>query len=83
MAAELSDQELVELLKSSDKPSTVFNLIVRRYQEKIYWFVRRIVNNHEDANDVAQNTFIKAWNRINRFENRSKLSTWLYRIHIH
>ena len=57
-----------------------FEQIVRQYSEKLYWTVRRIVINHDDANDVLQNVFIKVWKSIGDFEQRASLSTWLYRI---
>ena len=59
-----------------------FSALVRRYSEPLYWKIRRIVLMHEDTNDILQNTFIKAWNNIEDFQNRSKISTWLYRIAI-
>ena len=59
-----------------------FGLIVNQYSEPLYWKIRRIVLDHEDANDVLQNTFLKAWNNIGEFRNQSKISTWLYRIAI-
>ena len=51
-----------------------------KYQERLYWHVRRMVFEHDDANDVIQNTFIKVYKSINKFEGKSKLYTWLYRI---
>ena len=57
-----------------------FEQIVRQYSEKLYWTVRRIVINHDDANDVLQNVFIKVWKSIGDFEQRASLPTWLYRI---
>lgn len=57
-----------------------FSIIVRQYSEPLYWKIRHIVINHEDANDILQNTFIKAWCNLDDFQNKSKLSTWLYRI---
>jgi RNA polymerase sigma-70 factor (ECF subfamily) len=59
-----------------------FEIIVRQYSEQLYWLVRRIVLRHEDADDVVQNTFIKAWNAIDRFHGDSKIITWLSRIAI-
>jgi RNA polymerase sigma-70 factor (ECF subfamily) len=53
---------------------------MQRYQEQLYWHIRRIVNDHEDANDVIQNTFIKVFRGFDKFEEKSKLYTWLYRI---
>jgi len=57
-------------------------MIVNQYSEQLYWKIRRIVLHHEDANDILQNTFLKAWNSIGEFRNQSKISTWLYRIAI-
>ncbi len=55
-------------------------MIVEQYSEQLYWQIRRIVYSHEDANDLLQNTFIKAWTNIDYFRGDAKLSTWLYRI---
>lgn len=66
-------------------PSTrrqAFTIVVRQYSEPLYWKIRRIVLNHDDANDVMQNVFIKAWTNLDEFQNKSKFSTWLYRIAI-
>lgn len=54
--------------------------IVSQYSEKLYWVIRRIVLVHDDADDVLQNVFVKVWNNIDGFQNRAKISTWLYRI---
>ena len=59
-----------------------FESIVREYSEQLYWQIRRIVLTHEDANDVLQNTFLKAWNAYDSFNRDSKVSTWLTRIAI-
>ena len=59
-----------------------FESIVREYSEQLYWQIRRIVLTHEDANDVLQNTFLKAWNAFDSFHGESKISTWLTRIAI-
>lgn len=59
-----------------------FERLVEGYGEPLYWYVRRIVLNHEDANDVVQNVFLKAWTRLDTFHQESKISTWLYRIAI-
>lgn len=55
-------------------------MVVSQYSEQLYWQIRRMVLSHEDANDLLQNTFIKAWTNINYFRGEAKLSTWLYRI---
>lgn len=58
----------------------LFSHLVAQYSEKLYWTIRHIVLDHDDANDVLQNTFVKAWNKLYEFEARSKIFTWLYRI---
>ncbi len=74
-----SDRELVEEFKSGKK-DYAFDVLVRRYQERIYWTVRRIVGNHEDADDVSQETFVTVWNKLDNFREESNFFTWLYRI---
>ncbi len=71
---------LASLLADPATQRSAFGTLVNSYSELLYWKVRRIVLTHEDANDVLQNTFIKAWNNIGSFRNDSKISTWLYRI---
>lgn len=70
------------LLSAPETQRKGFEIVVRQYSEQLYWQVRRIVLTHEDANDVMQNTFVKAWSHLDSFRNDSKLSTWLYRIAI-
>lgn len=77
---EYTDIELVELFRDVDKKHYAFNLLVRKYQEKVYYFVRRLVVDHDDSDDVVQNIFIKVWNNLDSFREDSKLFTWLYRI---
>ena len=64
-------------------PSTreaAFTRLVREYQEPLYWQIRRMVLSHDDADDILQNTFIKAWNHIDDFRQESRIHTWLFRI---
>jgi RNA polymerase sigma-70 factor (ECF subfamily) len=71
------------LLAAFREPSTkekAFNELVKTYQERLYWHVRRMVLDHEDANDVLQNVFIKVWKALADFREQSGLYTWLYRI---
>ena len=75
-----TDKELLVLFHNPETKKQAFNLIVRTYQERVYYNVRRIVINHDDANDVVQNTFIKAWKALKNFRGDSKMYTWLYRI---
>lgn len=76
------DQYIRQLLLNPDTMRQGFELLVRQYSEKLYWQVRRFVLNHEDANDVLQNAFIKAWNGLGSFHGESKIFTWLSRIAI-
>ena len=78
--AEMTDQELLEQFRNSDNPNYIFNLLVRKYQQRVYLHIRRIVIDHDDANDVVQNTFIKAWKGLANFRGDSEIFTWLYRI---
>lgn len=75
-----SDKELLEMYRIHDTQNYAFNLIVRKYQERIYWHVRKIVIDHDDADDVVQNTFLKVWSGLSNFREDSQLFTWLYRI---
>lgn len=75
-----SDEQLLELFHNSDNPNYAFNLLINKYQEKIYWHVRRLVIDHEDTNDIVQDVFVKAWKGLGRFRADSGLFTWLYRI---
>jgi len=75
---ERSDLELIEAFRQGKE--SAFNEIVLRYQEKIYWVARRFLPNHPDADDIVQEVFIKAYERIAEFRSESGLYTWLYRI---
>ena len=74
------DRDLVIDLKQESKRNFAFNKLVDKYQERLYWHIRKIVVNHEDADDILQNTFIKVWKSIGNFREESSLYTWLYRI---
>jgi len=73
-----SDQELVQDVRSGKREA--FTELMRRHQERVYWVARRIVGNHEDADDIAQETFIKAYIGLGEFRGDSSFFTWLYRI---
>lgn len=77
---ELSDRELVYMLREPTTRKEGFSTMVRQYSEQLYWHIRHIVLNHDDANDVLQNTFLKAWKSLESFQGKSTLGTWLYRI---
>lgn len=73
---------ILEQLKDSTLRNAAFSLIVDRYSKQIYWHIRNMVLSHDDTNDLVQETFIKAWSRIESFRGESQISTWLYRIAI-
>lgn len=77
---ELSDHELLTLFRQGDQRHYAFNLIVRKHQRRLYAFVRRMLTDHAEAEDVLQNTFIKAWNGLDNFRADAQLFSWLYRI---
>ncbi len=79
----MTDDQDKDLLKRFRDPSSrnmAFSELVNRYQERLYWHVRRIVIDHDDSDDVIQNTFVKAFKNLDRFREDSQLFTWLYRI---
>lgn len=80
MTHHADDQELLLNFKDSSTKEQAFTAIIKKYQEKLYWHVRRMVVDHEDANDVLQNMFIKVWKGLENFREDSQLYTWLYRI---
>lgn len=77
---ELSDEDILNLLEDKGSLERGFGLLMGKYQERLYWHVRRMVVDHDDADDVIQNTFVKVFKGLHRFERKSKLYTWLYRI---
>lgn len=76
----IQDTELLLQFRDPDTKEKAFTAIIRKYQEKLYWHIRRMVVEHEDANDVLQNVFIRVWNGLESFREDSQLYTWLYRI---
>ncbi len=74
------EANLVDALQKNPNDSKNLEQMMNTYQELLYWHIRRMVVTHADADDVLQNTFIKAWKGIAKFERRSSLKTWLYRI---
>lgn len=74
------DTTLLEWFRQPETKDKSFTLLVKKYQEKLYWHIRRMVVTHENANDVLQNMFIKVWKGLENFREDSQLFTWLYRI---
>lgn len=78
--AQSDDKELIAQFRDEYTKNSAFSLILKKYQKKIYWHVRRIVIDHDDADDVTQNTFIKVWENLGGFREDSKLYTWMFRV---
>jgi len=76
----ISDTEIVALMLTTGQQNSGLRQLMNRYQERLYWVIKNIVESHDDTDDVLQNTFIKAYRNIEKFESRSSLFTWLYRI---
>jgi len=78
--SDFTDKELFDLFLNLESRNYAFNLIVNKYKEKLYWHIRRLVINHEDADDLLQNTFVKIWQGLEKFRGESSMYTWFYRI---
>lgn len=76
----INEQQLINQLRNEETKQVAFRSVVTLYKERLYWHVRKIVLDHEDADDILQNTFIKVWRNIDSFRADSGLYTWLYRI---
>lgn len=76
----IDEKELVRQLQDPATASQAFDTLMKTYGEQMYWQIRRMVVNHDDANDLLQNSFIKAWNNLHHFRGDAKLSTWLFKI---
>lgn len=77
-----SEEQLLEELRDPQTQRKGFAKLVSEYSERLYWQIRKMVLSHDDANDILQDVFIKAWTNIDNFRGESKLTTWLYRIAI-
>ncbi len=75
-----TDERLIEIFNTTEQKSAVFTEIMRRYQEKIYWLIRKMVLDHDDADDLTQDVFVKVYHKLNEFKGQSQLYTWIYRI---
>ncbi|TAG12008.1 MAG: sigma-70 family RNA polymerase sigma factor, partial [Sphingobacteriia bacterium] len=76
----VADEAIVSGFKVSETKELAYTSLVKKYQEQLYWHIRRMVVAHEDTNDVLQNTLIKVWKGLENFRADSQLFTWLYRI---
>tara|TARA_X000001036_G_C20607152_1_gene777454 strand:+ start:112 stop:663 length:552 start_codon:yes stop_codon:yes gene_type:complete len=75
-----NESKFIAKLKDKGSQNNSFEILLDKYKEPIYWHIRKIVLDHDDAHDVLQNTFIKVFKAINNFKEQSKLYTWIYRI---
>lgn len=75
----VTDEQILNFFNSEQK-SHAFTLLMDKYQERVYWHIRRMVLSHEDANDISQNMWLKVWRKLDTFKGNSQLYTWLYRI---
>lgn len=76
----IAEETLVQELQQEESRAKAFEVLVNTYKERLYWHIRRIVLDHDDADDVLQNTFIKVYRNIEKFKGESKLYSWMYRI---
>lgn len=74
------EEIIIEKIKNEETRNYGFNLLVREYQERVYWHVRKMVIDHDDADDLVQEIFVKVWKNLTSFREDAKLFTWIYRI---
>ncbi|MDX2195627.1 MAG: RNA polymerase sigma factor [Cytophagales bacterium] len=76
----MEDKEILQKFSEPDTRNAAFNQLVRKYQKMVYWHIRKMVIDHDDADDLTQDTFIKAYKSLDNFRGDAKIYTWLYRI---
>ncbi len=77
---QVEDSEILEKFSRESTRNEAFNLLLKKYQQKIYWHIRRLVIDHDDTDDLVQEVFIKVWKNLANFRSDSQLFTWIYRI---
>ncbi|WPU95885.1 sigma-70 family RNA polymerase sigma factor [Mucilaginibacter sabulilitoris] len=80
MSLQVEDSEILSKFQEEKTRNEAFNLLLKKYQQKIYWHIRRMVIDHDDADDLVQDVFIKVWKNLLSFRNDAQLYTWMYRI---
>src|SRR5579875_1448850 len=80
MSVQIDDAEILSKFQDERTRNQAFNLLLKKYQQKIYWHVRRMVIDHDDADDIVQDVFVKIWKSLPGFRSDSQLYTWMYRI---
>lgn len=76
----IDDSEILDKFAHENSRNEAFGLLLQKYQQKIYWHIRRMVLNHDDADDLVQEVFIKVWKNLDRFRQDAQLYSWIYRI---
>jgi RNA polymerase sigma factor (sigma-70 family) len=80
MSAQVEDAEILSKFQDEKTRNEAFNLLLKKYQQKLYWHIRRMVIDHDDADDLIQDTFVKIWKNLPGFRSDAQLYTWMYRI---
>jgi len=80
MSIQVDDNEILSKFQQEKTRNEAFNLLLKKYQQKIYWHIRRMVIDHDDADDLSQEVFVKVWKNLLGFRNDAQLYTWMYRI---
>src|SRR5260370_12038356 len=80
MSVEVDDAEILRKFQDEKTRNEAFNLLLKKYQQKLYWHIRRMVIDHDDADDLIQDTFVKVWKNLPGFRSDAQLYTWMYRI---
>ncbi len=80
MSVQVDDAEILRKFQDEKTRNEAFNLLLKKYQQKLYWHIRRMVVDHDDADDLIQDTFVKVWKNLPGFRNDAQLYTWMYRI---
>lgn len=75
-----TEDQLVERLKNGSSSQEAFRELINQYKERLYWHIRNMVKDHDDTDDILQNTFLKVFKNIQQFKGDSKLYSWMYRI---
>lgn len=80
MGEKIDDKLILELFRDEKTRNTALGQLIEKYQQRLYWHIRKIVIDHDDSDDVLQTTFIKVWKGLDNFKEESQLYTWIYRI---
>ena len=76
----IADKDIIKKLKTTNSKDEVFSLLVAKYQERLYWHIRKMAISHDDTDDILQNSFLKIWKALDNFKGNSSFYTWIYRI---